>query len=428
MKDYNNLFGKSYSTRPGGSLSDKCPHDITKFNKPPRTPRDLTEQHRIRRPGSVVQPPSVHVIDFDMMKANDILKYGTKVHIDDRQLEHTYEDENGQLQTKKLAELSFDVSTKLSELQKITALGSNVPLDDKLNLLNTMIQEISGKFTKLTRPDMKNISKITDYMGDELKNPSDIDMPDYLTLSGFAKELLDDNGERLTLWLAKQSTNFGYMASHGVSNTKIYESNKLAQFMAETPKALYNLKSLEITLKDWDGVGGDMRKPKNSGKRIDYFEYDAHPRTKENIDNKEEKQEKKQEQEQKRERISAEKLNKAIERVERKEQKEKEVKETKEAKEVKTKNTDTFKKAIEKQEQKKQRERKEQKKEQKKEQDSKEERILDLASLATDIRTAKAYIAKVKKRMGKPPTDSGRRELKKANEILDKLMEQKNNI
>jgi hypothetical protein len=278
MKDYNNLFGKSYSTRPGGSLSDKCPHDITKFNNPSRTPRDLTELHRIRRPGSVVQPPSVHVIDFDMMKANDILKYGTKVQLGDKQLlEHTYEDENGQLQTKKLSELSFDLSKKLSELHKITALGSNVPLDDKMNVLNTMIQEISGKFNVLSSSDMKNISRIVHYMGDDLKTAENINLPRFLTSKGFAKELKDDEA-RMTMFLSGKLED-GYLATKGQSNTKIIANEELIRYM-ENPTALYNLdKLIVVTTPDWNTVKVTMNRPENRGQKIDGYEYDDHPNT-----------------------------------------------------------------------------------------------------------------------------------------------------
>jgi hypothetical protein len=369
MKDYNNLFGKSYSTRPGGSLSDKCPHDITKFNNPSRTPRDLTEQHRIRRPGSVVQPPSVHVIDFDMMKANDILKYGTKVHIDDSQAQHTFTDENGNPQTKKLAELSFDVSTKLSELQKITALGSNVPLDDKMNILNTMIQEISGKFDVLSGLDMKNISQIIKYMGDEMKRASDLQLPDFLTQNGYANEVLD-NEARLTLWLAKQSTTYGYMATHGLAKTKLTTNEELSKFIKSDPRVLYNLNTLEITLPDWGKLDVIMKMPKNSGKLIDGFEYDAHPQTNalnaakaQRVADEVTRIEKKQQEQKDRE-------NKEQEKKEKKEQEQKEKKEKKEKKEQEKKEQKK-KKEQEKKEQKEQKE--EQKQEDKRQRELKEQ-------------------------------------------------------
>jgi hypothetical protein len=280
MKDYNNLFGKSYSTRPGGSLSDKCPHDITKFNNPPRTPRDLTERHRIRRPGLVVQPPSVHVIDFDMMKADDILKYGTKVQLGDKQLlEHTYEDENGKLQTKKLSELSFDLSKKLSELYKITALGSNVPLNDKMDILDTMTQEIKGKFDILTPTDMKNITKITEYMGDDLKDEGDLGLPRFLTSKGFTDELNSD--VRLSIWISKQFDKTKYLATVGQSNSiKITTSDELIDYMAKNPKALYNINTLKVfTSQSWAAIGKSMAKNENLGQKIDGYEYDQHPKT-----------------------------------------------------------------------------------------------------------------------------------------------------
>jgi hypothetical protein len=280
MKDYNNLFGKSYSTRPGGSLSDKCPHDITKFNNPSRTPRDLTERHRIRRPGSVVQPPSVHVIDFDMMKADDILKYGTKVQLGDKQLlEHTYEDENGQLQTKKLSELSFDLSKKLDELQKITSLGSNVPLDDKMDILDTMTQEIKGKFDILNPTDMKNITKITKYMGDDLKDEGDLGLSRFLTSKGFTEELNSD--VRLSIWLSNQFEKTKYLATVGQSNTiKILTPKNLIDYMAKNPKALYNINTLKVfSSQTWDAVGKSMAKNENLGQKIDGYEYDQHPKT-----------------------------------------------------------------------------------------------------------------------------------------------------
>jgi hypothetical protein len=169
VKNTNDLFGKNYPTRPGASVADKCSHDPSKTVYKPREPKPSHKFDRMMRPGLTAQPPSKHIYDFEQLRAEDILKFGTKVHIDDKQFEHTFKDENGQTVTKNLTELSYEVGQKLSELQEITKLGDNAPLDDKMNILNTMIDEIRGKFAMLSPDDMKNISKIVAAMGDKLE-------------------------------------------------------------------------------------------------------------------------------------------------------------------------------------------------------------------------------------------------------------------
>jgi hypothetical protein len=438
------FFGKNYQPRRGASFNDGCSQKASDFNYKPQAPRDLTEPHRIRRRGAIRQPEPEFNFSFERMAADNILKYGTKVHIDDSQLKHTYTDENGQSQTKKLSELSFDVSTKLSELQKITALGSNVPLDDKMNVLNTMINEIRGKFALLSGLDMKNISQIIKYMGDEMKKARDLQLPDYLTQKGFETEVLD-NEARLTLWLAKQFNTYGYMATHGLARTKLTTNQELADFIRNDPRVLYNTYTLEITVGDWTKVGDDMKLPKNSGKLIDGFEYDAHPQTNalnaakaQRVADEVSRIEKKQQEQKDRDNKEQEK----IEKKEQKEQKERKKQEDKrqlalEPRAEKERMLKAFndrmlenitKRPERKQEQKKQIKKISDDKAAKKLNEKKGDRRLQLSLLDLDIKTAKAYVSKVENRMGNPPTDRGRKALKKANETLAKLMEQKNNI
>jgi hypothetical protein len=295
--------------------------------------------------------------------------------------------------------LSFDVSTKLSELQKITALGSNVPLDDKMNVLNTMIDEIRGKFDVLSGLDMKNISKIIKYMGDEMKKASDLQLPDFLTQNGFANEVLD-NEARLTLWLAKQSNTYGYMATHGLAKTKLTTNKELADFIRNDPRVLYDTFTLEITLKDWNKVGDDMKLPKNSGKLIDGYEYDAHPQTTQLAIDAANRISRLQQEQKDRDNKNADSANKRL---------------AKEASLLKSKEELEKRKKL-----------KEQEKIEKIEKiEKKEQQRIRLTTLATEIKSAKAYVARVKKSTDKNPTIKNKNELKKANEILDTLVRNK---
>jgi hypothetical protein len=396
------FFGKNYQPRRGASFNDGCSQKASDFNYKPQAPRDLTEPHRMRRPGAIKQPQPEFNFSFERMAADNILKYGTKVHIDDSQLEHTYTDENGQSQTKKLAELSFDVSTKLSELQKITALGSNVPLDDKMNVLNTMIDEIRGKFDVLSGLDMKNISKIIKYMGDEMKKASDLQLPDFLTQNGFANEVLD-NEARLTLWLAKQSNTYGYMATHGLAKTKLTTNKELADFIRNDPRVLYDTFTLEITLKDWNKVGDDMKLPKNSGKLIDGYEYDAHPQTTQLAIDKANKLSKQQQEQKYRERKNNDNAAKRLAKETKLLKSQEELEKRKKLKEQKEQ--DSIKKAI-----------------------RKPIKDAELKEIDAKIKKAKAFRAKVIRKSNKPLLDGDKRELKKADDFLFNLVLQKDKI
>jgi hypothetical protein len=277
------LFGKNYPTRPGGRMFEKCSNNdnIKSIILPSGRNKD-NNFDSLRRPGLTAQPPSKIIYDFDIEQANAIIKYGTKVHIDDKQFQHTFKDENGVLVTKNLSELSFDVSKKLSELQEITKTSANQPLNEKMELLNEMINEIKGKFAILSVTDMKNISKIITAMGDKLENPENIGLPRYLTSGGFESELKNDES-RMTLFLAVKLKKFNYIATKSNSNNTIADNDELQRYMLNNAGAIYDLHKL-IVYKNvsWDSLKAIMSKPDGGGK-IDGYEFDDHPNTNMNI-------------------------------------------------------------------------------------------------------------------------------------------------
>ena len=286
MKD--SLFGKNYPTRRGASSSDKCSYKKSKTPYKPPKPRNLNELG-IQRPGFTYQTPLKYVYDFDRMRADEIFKFGTKV--DNRQLmTHTFKDADGKEVTKNISELSYEVSQKLTELQEIAKTGNNTSIEDKMIILNTMIEEINNKFRLLSKKDMVNISNIVSIMGDNLKYAKNIGLPRYLTPAGFAEEVKDREA-RMTLFLAGKFKEFGYLATIGRSNVKIYDTDELNRVMVSTPKALYDLDKLVIyTTLSWKKIGDNLKKAGNSGK-IDGYEYDDHPKTEREEDLDDEKTE-----------------------------------------------------------------------------------------------------------------------------------------
>ena len=274
MKD--SLFGKNYPTRRGASSSDKCSYKKSKTPYKPPKPRNLNELG-IQRPGFTYQAPLKYVYDFDKMRADEIFKFGTKV--DNRQLmTYTFKDADGKEVTKNISELSYEVSQKLSELQEIAKTGNNTSIDDKMLILNTMIEEINNKFRLLSKKDMVNISNIVSIMGDNLTFAKNIGLPRYLTSAGFAAQMRDREA-RMTFFLAAKFKKFGYLASIGKSSRRIETTEGLANYMNNNPIALYDLDNLVIysTLR-WNKVGDMIKKAGNSGK-IDGYEYDDHPKT-----------------------------------------------------------------------------------------------------------------------------------------------------
>jgi hypothetical protein len=157
---------------------------------------------------------------------------------------------------------------------------------------------------------------------------------------------------------------------------------------------------LEITLKDWNKVGDDMKLPKNSGKLIDGYEYDAHPQTTQLAIDAANRISRLQQEQKDRDNKNADSANKRL---------------AKEASLLKSKEELEKRKKL-----------KEQEKIEKIEKiEKKEQQRIRLTTLATEIKSAKAYVARVKKSTDKNPTIKNKNELKKANEILDTLVRNK---
>jgi hypothetical protein len=270
----NDLFGKNYPTRPG-FYADGCTHDPSKTIPILKEYEISNKFEPMRRPGFVPQPRRKFVYDFDQLMADNILKFGTKVHIDDAQFSHTFRNEEGKLETKNLTQLSFDVSSKLSELRKITESATNAPLNEKMEILNDLIAEIAGKFALLSKMDMNNISKIVSAMGDKITSYKDLGLSRYLTSEGFKFSLLDPEN-RLTLFLSKMLTERKYIGKK-YNDVLVTDNNELARFMSENPNSLYDMLTLDMVKNiSWVDVAKRLTKNGFNG-LIDDDEYDDHP-------------------------------------------------------------------------------------------------------------------------------------------------------
>ena len=215
--------------------------------------------------------------DFEKVRANDIFKYGVKVDLG-KKLDYSFTDVDGSLVTKSLPELAYDVSKKLEELKSISAVGSNQGLEQKMELLNSLVGEISGKFMQLTQQDMINISKIVTNLGEQIKSPSDVGLlTRYLTVQAYIKT---KDFEPFTLYLSEHLALTKRTATT-TDKRAIQGNDKLTEYFEEkgSDKRILDLNTMTFyTFGSWADLGKMLVKSGREG-LIDFVEYDDHPKT-----------------------------------------------------------------------------------------------------------------------------------------------------
>jgi hypothetical protein len=278
------LFGKAYNVRPGGRTM-MVKNNNLKHPKIGSLPvRDQNKSFgAVRRPGSIIQDPIPKIYDFDKMRKDDIFKFGTRVNLG-QQLDFTYKESDGTVVTKKLSELSYDAGKKLEELKAISETGNNKGLEEKMELLNTLVGEISGKFNILTTDDMLNVGKILSNMGEKIVLPADVGIDTrYLTQKGYENLKKDADGyANLVLFLGNKIMVMKYLAKT-TSETFIQTTKEFDDYFEEKgKKRIFDLNTITfMTYESWKKLGLMIQKPGRNG-LIDYFEFDNHPTTAKN--------------------------------------------------------------------------------------------------------------------------------------------------
>jgi hypothetical protein len=276
------IFGKSYNVRPGArTMQVKNPN----LKNPKIGSLPVRDQNKsfgaVRRPGSIIQDPIPKIYDFDKARKDDIFKFGTKVNLGN-QLDFTFKESDGTVVTKKLSELSYDAGKKLEELKAISAVG-NKGLEEKMELLNTLVGEITGKFEMLSNNDMFNISKILTNMGEKIVLPADVGLQTrYLTQKGY--EDLKNNAEdfdKFIIYLAGKLDLNKRIATR-TDESAIKTNQELSEYFEEKQgeTRIMDLVTMKFfTFSSWRNLQTQIYRSGRDG-LLDGVEYDDHPITK----------------------------------------------------------------------------------------------------------------------------------------------------
>jgi hypothetical protein len=267
----NPLFGKNYGVRPGAKIMmEKNPNAKNPKIVMPKPRNKDNYWDSIMRPGAIVQDQIKKVYDFDKIRANDIFKFGQKVHLDDKQFNYSFTDKDGKIVTKGLTELNYDIHKKLEELKLVTASGVIQSIEQRMGIVNALDAEMAGKVKELTGNDLNNIRVILNNLGEEIKSPQDVGIKTrYVTYDYFVAHQVE-----LAMFLASQSkgkslTTFKGKAQDGIESMGFFKGNK--------SKTVLDLHDSSFHLfQSWAQLEKEIIKHPGL---VDGYEYDDHPKS-----------------------------------------------------------------------------------------------------------------------------------------------------